>query len=237
MCRKYSIFMDENLIAKIESILFVAAEPLSFKKLSEILGVDIKTTKLSLEEFAQSLQSQQRGVRVLEHEGEVQLVSAPKYAPFIERLVQAIKNESLTQAAREVIAIVGYLGPVQKHMIDEIRGVDCSAILKNLLLKGIIDRREDPHDHRTHIYSLHANALRHLGIGHQRELPEFNDVRQQLDKVLAFAQSKNQEEQSLQSQEGSEEGSTEQPQKKELVGGIEELSEVSIPDNPGEGVS
>lgn len=176
----------EEILSKIESILFVAGEPVSFKKISDVLGLGLKETKDAVNNLKNNLIEQKRGVRILEHGNEVQMVSVSENAPILEKFIQAIKNEGLTQAGQEIVAIIGYLEPVHKHIIDEVRGVDCTNTLKNLLLKGLVDRKEDPKDHRTHIYYLHSNTLKHLGINHKNELPQFNEIKEQLEKRFIF---------------------------------------------------
>ncbi|MEK7120261.1 MAG: SMC-Scp complex subunit ScpB, partial [Patescibacteria group bacterium] len=82
-------------------------------------------------------------------------------------------------------------------IIDEVRGVDCTNTLKNLLLKGLVDRKEDPKDHRTHIYYLHSNTLKHLGINHKNELPQFSEIKEQLEKRFVFNKDNSEESSSV----------------------------------------
>lgn len=172
-----------EILSKIESLLFVSGEPLSLKKIGEVLDIPPKEVRDAIDQLKSYLEEQKSGIRLLEHKNEFQLTSAPENAKAVEKLILAIKNESLTQASKEVLAIIGYMGPVHKHVIDEIRGVECSNVLKNLLLKGLVERREDPSDRRTHIYSLHTNTLRHLGISSQKDLPKFDEIKKQLSEV------------------------------------------------------
>jgi len=177
----------EEILSKIESILFVSGEPVSFKKISDVLDLGLKETKDAINNLKNNFIEQKRGVRILEHGNEVQMVSASENAPILEKFIKATKNEGLTQAGQEIVAIIGYLEPAHKHIIDEVRGVDCTNTLKNLLLKGLIDRKEDPKDHRTYIYYLHSNTLKHLGINHKNELPQFNEIKEQLEKRFISA--------------------------------------------------
>ena len=97
----------EEILSKIESILFVSGEAVSFKKISNVLGLGLKETKDAVNSLKNNFIEQKRGVRILEHGNEVQMVSVSENAPILEKFIQAIKNEGLTQAGQEIVAIIG----------------------------------------------------------------------------------------------------------------------------------
>ncbi|MGA4923344.1 SMC-Scp complex subunit ScpB, partial [Bacillus subtilis] len=74
-----------------------------------------------------------RGVTLVEIGGAYQLVTKKEYAPYIEKLVEAPANQSLSQAALETLAIVAYKQPITRAEIEEIRGVKTERPLQTLI--------------------------------------------------------------------------------------------------------
>ena len=60
--------------------------------------------------------------------------------------------------------------------IDWVRGVNSSASLRTLLMRGLIEGREDERDKRRVRYALTTEALAHLGIARAEELPRFAEL-------------------------------------------------------------
>jgi segregation and condensation protein B len=88
-----------------------------------------------------------------------------------------IKNElqdSLSNAAAEVVSIVAYKGPISRIEIEAIRGVNCSYTLRSLLLRGLIERNDNPGDGRGYIYSISFDFLKKLGISDVKKLPDYD---------------------------------------------------------------
>ncbi|KKQ40457.1 MAG: Segregation and condensation protein B [Candidatus Moranbacteria bacterium GW2011_GWC2_37_73] len=104
---------------------------------------------------------------------EVQLVSNPENAEFIEGLVKSELQDSLSNAAMEVVSIIAYRGPISKTEIEAIRGVNCAYTLRNLLLRGLIERNDNPNDSRGYVYAITFDFLKKLGIESVKNLPEY----------------------------------------------------------------
>jgi len=102
------------------------------------------------------------------------LVSAPENSKYLERLITDDLQEDLTPASLEVLAIIAYKGPISRMEIEEIRGVNSSYTLRNLLIRGLIERRGHPQDSRAYVYEVSFNFLRKLGLKSIEELPEYN---------------------------------------------------------------
>ncbi|MDI6821359.1 MAG: SMC-Scp complex subunit ScpB [Actinomycetota bacterium] len=122
----------------IESLLFVTTEPLSLRKMSEIVEVDEVTIKRILDELGEEYRKQGRGFQLREIAGGYRLYTHPGYAPYVEKLVLSWDQRRLTQAALETLAIIAYKQPVTKAQISSIRGVDAGTVLNSLLEKGLI---------------------------------------------------------------------------------------------------
>ena len=165
----------EKLQSIIESILFVSGEPIKKTKLVKILSEKIKDEDLekALDGLSEKYSMPQSGLMLLRKGEEVQLVSNPENASFVENLVKSELQDSLSNAALEVVSIVAYRGPISKAEIEMIRGVNCSYTLRNLLLKGLIERNDNPRDGRGYVYSISFDFLKKLGIDDVKKLPEY----------------------------------------------------------------
>ena len=85
------------------------------------------------------------------------------------------------RAGIETLTIIAYRGPVSKKEIEYIRGVNSQYALRNLLLRGLIERNTSPNDERMVVYNVTSDTIRFLGLQNVSELPEYMEMRQQLD--------------------------------------------------------
>ncbi len=164
--------MDKNLIANLEAILFAVGEPTEISKISQVLNVD----EIVLEEVIEILQARYNkadsGICLLKLEDKYQLCSKMEFADSIRKTIEVKKNTPLSQAAFEVLAIIAYNQPVTKSFIEQIRGVDCSAVISNLCQKALIEekgRLDLPG--RPVIYGTTPEFLRCFCISSLDELP------------------------------------------------------------------
>ena len=164
---------------QIEGVLFYKTEPVKKQTLSELFSVDMPTIEGALSTLGTTLSA--RGVRLAVTDATAQLVAAPELALMSE----AMKNEELShdigKAGAESLAIILYRGPVSRAEIDRIRGVNSTFIIRNLLMRGLIERRDHPTDARSFTYAITPALLNHLGITRREELPEFESIMNALD--------------------------------------------------------
>ncbi|MCX6703400.1 MAG: SMC-Scp complex subunit ScpB [Candidatus Zambryskibacteria bacterium] len=163
---------------KIESILFYKNEPVSATELSEWLEVSLDEVMLGIESLKQSLLG--RGVVLLENRGEYSLATAPLSAGLIEKIVKDELSKDLSTASLETLAVVIYKGPVTRKEIEYIRGVNVSFSLRNLLLRGLIEKVSSKLDERIFLYTPSIDALKYLGVTSVKELPGYEEVVRQL---------------------------------------------------------
>lgn len=168
-----------NLSAKIEAILFWKAEPVSIKKLGEMLGIDTESVKNGLAELANSLSG--RGLTLVQTDDEVMLGTSKELSPLIEQLTKDELARDLGRAGLETLSIVLYQGPISRAEIDYIRGVNSQFILRALLIRGLVERVENPKDARSYLYKTTMDLLSHLGISKITELPEYEKIRSDIE--------------------------------------------------------
>ncbi|NJM05913.1 SMC-Scp complex subunit ScpB [Candidatus Gracilibacteria bacterium] len=123
-------------ILLVESLLFVAAEPVAVSHLARVLELPADTVEAALSDLQTAYGG--RGIRLQRQGDRVQLVSAPEAAASIARFLGVQANTRLSTAALEVLAIIAYRQPLTRSQIEGIRGVDSSGIVRQLLARDLI---------------------------------------------------------------------------------------------------
>ncbi|MEK7091426.1 MAG: SMC-Scp complex subunit ScpB [Patescibacteria group bacterium] len=170
-----------NLSAKIEAILFFKSEPIEKTWLAKTFSVSVEAIDQALAQLKTNLTD--RGLTLLEKGTAVMLGTNPELSDLIEGLIKEELNRDLGKAGLETLAIVLYEGPLSRAEIDYIRGVNSSFILRNLLVRGLVERLPKPGDARTFLYGPTFELLRFLGVSQVPDLPDYANIRQEL---LAF---------------------------------------------------
>ncbi len=161
---------DLSLTARLEALLFVAPGTVTPSQLAAALDISSQAVEAALAELEG--QYQQRGIRLQNHRGRVQLTTAPEAAPLVEHFLGLEATSRLTRAALEALSIVAFQQPATRPEIDAIRGVNSDAVLKGLLGKGLVQevgRAETPG--RPILYATTPEFLQHFGLGSLDELP------------------------------------------------------------------
>ena len=167
-----------NLSSILESILFVHGEPLDLERLAAIAEKPADEVRAALGQLAQGYED--RGLVLVEKDGAYQLASRPAAAPYVEKLVKGEFSEELSRAALETITVVAYKGPLTRAEIEYIRGVNSSFTLRSLLMRGLVERVENPKDARSYVYQVSIDFLKHLGISRIEDLPEYEALTKQV---------------------------------------------------------
>ncbi len=156
----------------IEAILFANGEPISLSRIAESLELDMETALRLTEDLVNEYALREGGLRILRLENSYQMCSAKEYAQPVRRALDLRRNTPLSQAAMEVLAIVAYNQPVTRAFIDQVRGVDCGAVVQGLMAKSLIEERgrlELPG--RPLLYGTTNDFLRCFGLNSITELP------------------------------------------------------------------
>ena len=112
------------------------------------------------------------------------LGTSPENHDLIEKLKKDELSKDIGKAGLETLSIVLYRGPVRKSEIDYIRGVNSGSILRNLMIRGLIERKSDEKDQRSFLYVPTFDLLSFLGISELNELPEYEKVKTELEKAV-----------------------------------------------------
>lgn len=155
------------------SILFAAGYPLEQQKMAEILECDLETLKRVEASVNEFLQESLLPLMVMPLEDSYQLVLKAEYAPYAKAALNLKRNTPLSQAAMEVLAIIGYNQPVTKSFVEQIRGVDSSSTISMLVEKELIEeagRLDLPG--KPIAYVTTKNFLRTFSLKSLEELPK-----------------------------------------------------------------
>ena len=163
-----------ELEKKIEAILFWKGEPISIKKLAEILKVKEEEIKNAIFNLKRSLED--RGIVLLETGHEVTLGTTPEYSSLIENLQKEELNKELSKASLETLSIVLYKNGATRAEIDYIRGVNSTFTLRALAVRGLVERILDPKDARRYLYRPSFDLLSYMGIKSIEELPDYGEI-------------------------------------------------------------
>ncbi len=158
--------------AAIEAILFASGEPVPLSRLAAALELDEQTTLRLADDWVQDVNTRGGGITALKLDDRYQLCSSKAYAGYVRKAMDIRRNTPLSQAAMEVLAIIAYNQPVTRPFVEQVRGVDCSAVMQGLQQKGLIEekgRMDLPG--RPLLYGTTQNFLRCFGISSLEQLP------------------------------------------------------------------
>ena len=157
----------------LEAILFVAGEPLQIAALANALEVTELEVSAAADALASDYDYNRRGICLKRFGSHIQLSTRADYAPQIEKLLQPVQKQSLSQAALETLAVVAYKQPVTKLDIESVRGVKCDYSVQSLVNKGLIEEvgRKDTVGHPI-LYGTTDTFLSHFGLTSLEDLPQ-----------------------------------------------------------------
>lgn len=170
---------------RLESILFVATKPLTVRRLADALHVKPEEVEQALQSLTAKWNQGESGIRVLQQGTQVQFVSAAESSAEVTEYLKEEQAGELTRASLETLTIIAYRGPISKVQLDTIRGVNCSLILRNLLIKGLIESKTHKDKMQTS-YNVTIDFLRHLGLTDITQLPDYEKLHtdQLFDQLL-----------------------------------------------------
>lgn len=165
----------KKLKSILESLLFISGEPIRTSRLAKICDIPKNDIETALGELEQDFKREERGLMIIFKEDLVQLATDPQNQEFVNQLVSGELGSDLSRSALETLSIVAYRGPISRVQIEAIRGVNCSYVLRSLLLRGLVERKEES-DVRGYLYEISFNFLKNLGIGNVKDLPEWEKL-------------------------------------------------------------
>lgn len=170
---------DREAKSIIESILFIAGEPLTIDALKDIVELDRPEIERLTNELISEYSLKNSGLFIVEIAGGVQMVTNPASAPWIKKLLATAVPTRLSQQSLETLAIIAYKQPIIKAEIEAIRGVNSDGVVKTLLerrLIKILGRKEVPG--RPLMYCTTKEFLQSFGLKDLSELPTLKEFQE-----------------------------------------------------------
>jgi len=175
-----------NLKSKIESLLFITNQPFSVKKLTDLTKSEKDKVEAAVNELMTDYNQSDKGIQLQKIGDKFQLVTHPDNSKMVKDFIKEETTGELSRAALETLTIIAYRGPVSRAELEQIRGVNCAIILRNLLIRGLIESKEDKKKMQT-VYNITFDFLKFLGINQQSELPDYEKLNssESLEKILS----------------------------------------------------
>jgi segregation and condensation protein B len=165
--------MSKNIKQQVESLLLVATKPLKVVKLKDFIPeATPEEIMAAVAELKEKYNQPDSGLNILENQGVIQLTTCPAVSATVKEFVKDETTGELTRPALETLTIIAYRQPISKSELEQIRGVNCSLILRNLLIRGLILKKEDKRA-LTNYYCVTVDFLKFLGINSVTELPDY----------------------------------------------------------------
>ncbi len=171
--------INNNLSNEIEAILFWKGEPVSIKKLSQIFSKTEEEIKNAIKELEGKIHD--RGIVLVSKDDEYTLATSKDVSEIIEKLTKEELVKDLGKAGLETLSIVIYQGPISRAEIDYIRGVQSNFILRNLMIRGLVEKISNPNDQRSFLYKPTFELLSYLGVSKIEDLPDFEKARNEIE--------------------------------------------------------
>jgi segregation and condensation protein B len=166
--------MTSSLETKLEAVLFAGARPFSVRRLAELCDATPKETEEALTALEERMNDS--AVMMQRAGQEVQFVTRPEFADIVKQVARDEISGELTRPSLEALTILAYRGPLTRPELEQIRGVQSAIILRNLLMRGLVEEKEDSRLGQP-TYAVSFDFIRHLGLKTVEELPEYESLR------------------------------------------------------------
>jgi segregation and condensation protein B len=168
----------KNHHSQIEAILFAVGEPVGIGKLAKATKLSKKECQQEVKKLEKFYQENNSGLALIHKKDKIQLASGKEHAEIISNFLNKQLSEKLSRAALEILAVIAYRGPISRSEIEFVRGVNCSYTLRNLAMRGLIEKKENPENTRSFLYEVSFDFMKHLGITKIEELPDYKTLKE-----------------------------------------------------------
>lgn len=175
---------QEEQLAFIEAVLFVSREPVKAETLIHFLQLkNIKALEKLLTVLEEDLAGSSRGIMLKRTGGGYELTTKPELHNWLKEYFTIKSQSRLTIPSLETLAIISYRQPVTIAEISDMRGVNSTGPVKNLLQKKLIKitgRKAVPG--RPALYSTTKEFLVYFGLNELKELPSLEELTEMFEE-------------------------------------------------------
>jgi len=162
--------------AILEGLLFVVGdEGITKDQIKSILEIDDEELDEITNNLNSDYESVERGISLTVFGNRLKMITKKEHKEYLQRLIDLDDNDTLSDSALETLAIIAYNQPVTRLVVDEIRGVSSSHMVRKLVYKNLIcevGRAETAG--RPILYGTTDLFLDYFGLKTLSELPEVN---------------------------------------------------------------
>lgn len=167
--------LSDNLKCVVESILFVADEPVPIETLARLTGARLEEVSRAVDEIAAECRS--RGVRIQRSADSVQMVTAPEAAPYVQRYLGVDERHRLSPSVLATLTVIAYKQPVTRSEIERILGKSSDWGIETLKARGLITEvGRAPGPGRPYLYGTTFRFLEHFGLEKPEDLPPLPEI-------------------------------------------------------------
>jgi len=161
----------------------VVDTPVTVDALSTAVDQPANRVAAKLRLMADELTARESGIDLREAGGGWRMYTRSQYAPFVERLLLDGTRSKLTRAALETLAVVAYRQPVSRVRVSAVRGVNCDAVMRTLLARGLITESGTDSDTGATTFATTELFLERLGLSTLADLPDIAPLLPDVDNI------------------------------------------------------
>ena len=180
---------DAELGAVLEALMLVVDTPIPVDALAVAIEQPAYRVAAKLRLMADELAARDSGIDLREAGGGWRMYTRARYAPYVERLLLDGARSKLTRAALETLAVVAYRQPVTRVRVSAVRGVNCDAVMRTLLARGLITESGADEDTGAVTFATTELFLERLGLSSLADLPDIAPLLPDIDVIDDISES------------------------------------------------
>lgn len=180
---------DDELGSVLEALLLVVDTPITVDALAAATEQPTYRIAAKLHLMAEEYTSRDSGIDLREAGGGWRLYTRARFAPYVERLLLDGARSKLTRAALETLAVVAYRQPVTRARVSAVRGVNCDAVMRTLLARGLITEAGNDPDSGAVSFATTELFLERLGLSSLGDLPDIAPLLPDVDTIDDLSES------------------------------------------------
>lgn len=153
----------------------MSPRPLTLRKIASVLSISTEEAEAGLTLLEERL-AQGSGLMLQQNDKDFALVTHPDTAEVVKQVAKEDTAGELSKASLEALTILAYRGPLTRPELEQIRGVQSALILRNLLIRGLVEQKADERLGQP-VYSVTMDFLKHLGLARVEDLPDYETLR------------------------------------------------------------
>ncbi len=175
----------KNVIRKIEALIFASSQPISYKKIANIVDVSYDEVKTHIKELEAEYSASESAIELVEINNSVQFVVKDSYSDVVDKLYNTDSKRLLTSSELEVLSIIAYKQPVTRREINNIRGINSARVVNNLIdlsLVKISGKKDAPG--LPVLYATTETFLLKFGLRSLKELPKIDETPSDINNLF-----------------------------------------------------